>query len=132
MINRLTEGYSAKCDKKDCGQMMTFEYVRSFKALIERMKEIGWRAFKRDDRWVNYCPKCIASSSEEKDLLENTSIVLTEAEADIIIKAKKFFAEMNIFLESRDVLNKILCDFEEKDLKAESHAPDLFSNKEEK
>jgi len=123
MINRLTEGFSAKCDKKDCGRMMTFEHERSFKSLIERMKEVGWRAFKREDRWVNYCPKCIADSAAEKDLLENTSIVLDEEEADIVIRAKKHFDNMHIFLESREVVKKIISNFGEelsiKDLEAE-------------
>ena len=76
---------------------------------------------------------CLVSPLEEKGFLENTAIVLDEEEVDIIIRAKKHFKEMHIFLDVRDVLKKIICDFEEElslteqDLGAEERAPDLFS-----
>jgi len=140
MINKLTEGYTVKCDKKDCGRMMTFDYERSFSSLIERMKEIGWRAFKREERWINYCPKCIASAEDKKDYFTNKAIVFDEEEVEVIFRARKYFAGMRIFLKPRDVLKKIINDFGEelmlmeRDLGAEERAPDLFSkgNKEEK
>ena len=138
MISKLADGFSVKCDRKECGYIMTFEYERSFSRLIERMKEVGWKSFFLNEGWVNYCPKCVASSADEKDFFENQSIVLDSEETDIIFRARKFFKGRQIFLEPREVLKKIIDDFGEelslmeRDLKAEEHAPDLFSNEEDK
>jgi len=56
-INEDESMWHIQCD--ECGDDDLSYDEHTFQSFFAKMKENGWRAFKKDGRWSHGCPKCV-------------------------------------------------------------------------